>query len=46
MRDILKQLVASWFKLTPDEQKAVCVIAAIFLLGVIVRFWDVVFVRT
>jgi hypothetical protein len=29
----------AWFRLTPDEQKAVFVILLLFTLGVLVRYW-------
>jgi hypothetical protein len=34
-------LLRSWFELTADEQKAVVIVLAIFILGVAFRFWHV-----
>ena len=39
--DTLRRLFRSWFELTRDEQKALILILALFLLGLAVRFWHV-----
>ena len=36
---LVKIIVHSWFKLTSEEQKAVLIILALFLVGVAARFW-------
>ena len=36
---LIKIIVHSWFKLTSEEQKAVLIILALFLVGVAARFW-------
>lgn len=39
----LRDLARSWFRLTTDEQKAALLVAALFLLGIGVRAWFVLF---
>ena len=34
-----RQIFRAWFELTHDEQKALLLILALFLLGLTVRFW-------
>lgn len=37
----IHRLLRSWFELTEDEKKALIIILALFLLGVVVRYWHV-----
>ena len=36
---VLTQILRSWFELTEEEQKAVIIILALFMLGLAVRYW-------
>ena len=46
MKDFFIALLRSWFELTAREQKAVILLVALFLLGVIVRLWHDGFAST
>ena len=39
MPGMLKDLLQSWFGLTNGEQKAVLIVLALFLLGLVARYW-------
>ena len=38
MKKALQAFFGSWFELTVDERKALCLVLAIFLLGLIIRY--------
>ena len=41
VREVLARLGRSWFVLTAREQKAILLVAALFTLGTLVRYWHI-----
>jgi hypothetical protein len=39
VKRLLQKLVRSWFELTREEQRALVLVLALFLLGIAVRIW-------